>query len=31
MIWTIKVTLLGGAFATSQWVRVFEMDSATGQ
>jgi hypothetical protein len=31
MIWTIKVTLLGGRFATSEWVRVFEIDSATGQ
>jgi Plasmid pRiA4b ORF-3-like protein len=29
MIWTIKVTLLTGAYATSECVRVFEMDSAT--
>ena len=29
MIWTIKVTLVGGAYATSECVRVFQMDSAT--
>ena len=30
MIWTIKVTLLAGMYATSECVRVIEMDSSTG-
>lgn len=29
MIWTIKVTLLAGMYATSDCVRVIEMDSST--